>query len=109
MPIGGVRLNDWFEWNGTRCTEYGIYVMEQPTLTVPSERVTTTTIPDRPGSLTTLEGDDVYDDLVLTANCLVRDPAQIPAIAAWLKGGGTVSFANRPGGFYDARMDKKGT
>ena len=100
-------MNDWFEWNGTRCTEYGVYVMEQPALTVPSERATTTTIPGGPGSLTTLEGDDVYDDLVLTANCLVRDPAQIPTIAAWLKGGGTVSFANRPGGFYYARISNQ--
>jgi len=100
-------LNDWFEWNGTRCTEYGIYVMEQPSLTVPSERVTTTTIPGRPGSLTTTEGDDVYDDLVLTATCIIRDPAQIPAIAAWLKGHGTVAFANRPGGFYHARISNQ--
>ena len=97
-------MNDWFEWNGVRCTEYGIYVSEQPPITIPQERSTQTKIPGRPGSLITLEGDDVYDDLTLTATCFIRDPALIPSIAAWLKGGGTVTFANRPGGFYHARI-----
>ena len=96
--------NDWFSWNDTRCTEYGIHVSEQPPLTIPSERVTYTNVPGRPGSLTTLEGDDVYDDLVLTATCWLSGPAQIPAIAGWLKGSGTVTFANRQGGYYKARV-----
>ena len=100
-------MNDWFEWNGTRCTEYGIFVSEQPPVTVPQERSKQTTIPGRPGSLTTLEGDDVYDDLTLTATCFIRDPALIPSIASWLKGGGTVTFANRPSGFYHARISNQ--
>ena len=53
---------------------------------------------------TQLEGDDVYDDMILTATCFIADPAQIPAIAAWLKGKGTVTFANRTGGHYNARI-----
>jgi phage-related protein len=53
---------------------------------------------------TQLEGDDVYDDMILTATCFIADPAQIPAIAAWLKGKGTVTFANRIGGHYNARI-----
>ena len=71
-------MNDWFEWNGVRCTEYGVHVLEQPPLTMPSERATFTVVPGRSGSLTTLEGDDVYDDLVLTATCIIDDPARIP-------------------------------
>ena len=97
-------MNDWFEWNGVRCTEYGIHVLEQPALTVPSERATFTDVPGRSGSLTTLEGEDVYDDMVLTATCLIAGPERIPEIAAWLRGSGTVSFANREGGFYYARV-----
>ncbi len=97
-------MNDWFEWNGVRCTEYGIHVSKQPAFTTPSERVTYTNVPGRPGSLTTLEGEDVYDDLVLTATCFLSDPLQIPAIAAWLKGSGTVTFANRQGGLYNTRI-----
>ena len=71
---------------------------------IPSERVTFTDVPDRSGSLTQLEGDDVYDDMVLTATCLIADPSRIPEIAAWLRGSGTVTFANRQGGFYHARV-----
>ena len=97
-------MNDWFSWNGKKCTEYGIHVLEQPPITIPAERATFTNVPGRPGSLTTLEGDAVYDDLLLTAQSLLPDPAKIPAVTAWLKGGGKVTFANRPGGFYHARI-----
>ena len=97
-------MNDWFEWSGIRCTQYGIHVLEQPPVTIPSERVTFTDVPGRSGSLTQLEGDDVYDDMVLTATCLITDPSRIPEIAAWLRGSGTVTFANRRGGFYHARV-----
>ena len=100
-------MNNWFEWNGTRCTEYGIIVSEQPPITIPQERSTQTSIPGRPGSLTALEGDDVYDDLTLTATCFIRDPALIPAIAGWLKGSGMVTFASRQGGFYHARISNQ--
>ena len=84
-------MNDWFSWNGVRCTEFGIHVSEQPPLTIPAERATYTNVPGRSGSLTTLEGDDVYDDLVLTATCFVSNAARIPEIAAWLKGSGRSS------------------
>ena len=92
-------MNDWFEWNGVRCTQYGIYVSELPPPTIPSERVTYTNVPGRPGSLTTLEGEDVYEDVVLTAQCFLSDPTKIPAIARWLKGSGKVAFAHRQGAF----------
>lgn len=97
-------MNDWFIWNGARSTEYGMHVLELPPPTIPAERVTFTNVPGRPGSLTTLEGEDVYEDLVLTAQCVLPDPTKIPAIAAWLRGSGTVTFANRQGGFYYARV-----
>lgn len=97
-------MNDWFEWNGVRCTQYGIHVLEQPPVTIPSERVTFTNVPGRSGSLTQLEGDDIYDDMVLTATCLIADPSRIQEIAAWLRGSGIVTFANRQGGFYHARI-----
>ena len=97
-------MNDFFIWNGTDCRTYGIHVSELPPITIPAERTTQTNVPGRPGSLTTLEGRDVYDDLLLTATCFISDPTQIPAIAAWLKGAGTVVYPNRPGGHYKARI-----
>ena len=97
-------MNDWFEWNGVRCTQYGIHVSAQPDITLPAERVTFTDVPGRSGSLTTLEDDDVYDDMILAAECFIPDPARIREIAGYLKGSGTVTFANRQGGFYYARI-----
>ena len=97
-------MNDWFSWNGVKCTEYGLHVLEQPPITIPAERATFTNVPGRPGSLTTLEGDDVYDDLILTAQCMISDPSNIRTIASYLKGSGKVAFANQPGGFYYARI-----
>ena len=42
-------MNDWFEWNEVRCTEYGIHVLEQPVLTLPNERATFVDVPGRSG------------------------------------------------------------
>ncbi len=100
-------MSSWFEWNGTRSTDVGVYVSDLPPVTIPLERSKQTVIPGRAGSLTTLEGDDAYDDLTLTAKCWIRDPTLIPSVAAWLKGEGTVTFANRPGGFYHARISNQ--
>ena len=97
-------MTDYFIWNGVDCRTKGIHVSELPPITIPLERSKQTNVPGRPGSLTQLEGDDVYDDMILTATCFIADPAQIPAIAAWLKGSGTVTFANRTGGYYKARI-----
>ena len=99
-----IPINDWFEWNGVRCTVHGIRVSEQPPISMPAERATFTNVPGRPGSLTTLQGDDVYDDMVMTATCFIQDATRIAEIAAWLKGSGRVTFANRPGGYYQARI-----
>ena len=97
-------MMDWFEWNGARCTAYGVHVLEQPPLTMPAERATFTNVPGRNGAMTTLQGDAVYDDMILTAQCIISDPSKIPNLCAWLRGGGKVIFANRPGGFYNARI-----
>ena len=39
-----------------------------------------------------LEGDDVYDDMILTANCFVTSIDNYEDIAAYLKGSGKVTF-----------------
>lgn len=97
-------MNDWFEWNDVRCTEYGIHVLEQPVLMLPNERTTFVDVPGRSGSLTVLEGDAVCDDLVLTAQCMVENLERYEEIASYLRGSGHVTFANRPEGYYEARI-----
>ena len=97
-------MTDYFLWNGVKSTDYGIHVSEHPPITLPAERQTATSIPGRSGSLITLEGDDVYDEMTLSCTCWMDDTAKIPAIAQWLKGSGTITFANRLGGYYEARV-----
>ena len=97
-------MNNQFIWNDENSSDYGVYVLAQPKLTIPLERSTQTNVPGRPGSLTMFEGEDVYDDIVLTVECYLEDPRRVPDIARWLKGSGTVVFGNRPGGHYKARV-----
>lgn len=97
-------MNDWFKFNGIKCTEYGIHVSEHPPIAVPSERVSFTDVPGQSGSMTVVEGEQVYSDMTLTATCFISDTSRIAEIAAWLRGSGTVTFANRQGGYYYGRV-----
>ena len=93
-----------FAWKGHNCTEYGIRVTQQPEIIRPPERATFTSVPGRSGTLTTLEGEDVYDDFLLTVECFIQDLSMLNTIFSWLKGSSVVTFANRQGGFYYARI-----
>lgn len=106
---------NWFEWNGVKCTEYGMIVLNQPTIMRASERTESVTIPGKSGNLTLTEGTDVYDSLSVYCTCLINDPFKvtdnggtvISEICGWLKGQGIVRFANRPNGFYIARISSQ--
>lgn len=100
-------MKGWFEWNGVKSTEYGLYVSEQPPLTMPTERVSYTNVPGRSGALTRTEGEDVYEDILMTVQCVMKDGSRLPEIMRWLKGSGKVAFANRQGGFYYARVSNQ--
>lgn len=107
---------DWFKWNDVKCTDYGMHVLQQPAIISASERVSTETIPGRSGSITLTEGEEneiVLSDIALSATCVIDDPymtvdneqvSRIAKISGWLKGAGNVIFANRPEGYYKARI-----
>lgn len=104
---------DWFEWNGVKCTEYGMHVLRQPSYIRPAERISTITIPGKSGSLTFLEGEDIYDDITMACTCVIDDPyetvndtkvSRIEKICAWLRGYGKVKFAEDSDGYYEARV-----
>lgn len=97
---------DWFEWNGVKCTvpQYGMHVLSQPSIVRPLERSEQVNIPGRSGTLTLLEGEDIYDNIALSCSCVIDDISKIPAISGWLKGSGKVKFPDRPDGFYKARI-----
>lgn len=100
-------MEDWFEWNGIKCTSYGIHIIEQPSIIRAPERVTYTNIPGRSGALTTLEGDAVYDDFILPVECTVQNMTRLQEICSWLKGAGTLTLAAHSGGFFYARISNQ--
>ena len=97
-------MTGFFSWNGERSTDYGVYVSVPPALTLPLEKTVFTDVPGRSGSLTTLQGDEVYDDITMTVECFVGSGENIATIGKWLKGNGELTFGNRPGGHYKAKV-----
>ena len=96
-------MKDYFEWNGLRSTVFGVHVTDQPGIIRAPERATFTNVPGRSGTLTTLEGAEVYDDFILPIDCTVRDLSRLSEIAMWLRGAGQLVTPEQPGGHYDAR------
>lgn len=96
-------MANWFNFNGTISTSLGVIVQTFPPVTLPEERAEFETIPGRSGSLTILEGDAVYDDIVLSIECRVSDLTNIDQIAAWLRGSGDLVLGNMPDRYYKAR------
>lgn len=97
-------MNAYFIWKGESSTEYGVYLQEIPPRVIPEERFTNVTIPGRPGSLTIIEGEDVYDDIVIPCECFIENENNLPEICSWLRGSGTLTFGNREDGHYEARI-----
>lgn len=97
-------MRDWFKINGIKCTEKGIRMNEAPPTTLPNERITFQTVPGRSGSLTKKEGEDVYDDLVLTATCSMESEERLNEAAAFLRTSGEIEFCTREGGVYYGRV-----
>ena len=97
-------MRDYFEWNGQRSTAFGVHVTDQPSIIRAPERAKFTSVPGRSGTLTTLEGRDVYDDFILPIDCTVRDLSRLSEISTWLRGDGRLVTPEQPGGYYDARV-----
>ncbi len=97
-------MNAFFIWKGETSTDYGVYLQEIPPRVIPEERFTNVTIPGRPGSLTVTEGEDVFDDIVISCECFIENEENISEICAWLRGSGTLTFGNRDDGHYEARI-----
>ena len=108
-------LQDWIEWNGKRSSDFGIVVLQQPTILTGQERVEFIDIPGRAGSLAVLQGDHVFNDINLSAKCILAEPyllqndnqlfeSRIDDICGWLRGNGKIVFGHRPDGYYMGRI-----
>ena len=95
------QLNYWFKWNEVKSTDYGIYIAEQPNIIKPAERVSYITIPGRSGSLTQLQGEDVYEDITLTVECFISDGKSVNTCPEmeflnWRRGRAVISVGVSP-------------
>lgn len=106
-------MNDWFIWNGVKCTDKGMHVLTPPPIVAAKERLEEIEIPGKSGTHTFKQGDNVYDDINLSASCIIDDMYReedgkqidvISEISRWLRGSGNVTFHNRPEGYYKARI-----
>ena len=97
-------MADWFDFKGVRSTSLGVIVMEFPPITLPEERAEFKTPIGRSGSLTILEGEGVYNDVLLPINCFINDMSRLNSISSWLKGSGGLILGNMPNFYYIARI-----
>jgi phage-related protein len=60
----------YFIWKGTNSNTMGVVVRSYPPIVCPKERTQDRSVPGRPGSLTMLEGTDVYEPFAQHCNVI---------------------------------------
>ena len=95
-------MADWFELNGRRSTEFGVFVETFPSIILPSERAQTHQIPGRHGDLKVREG--AYAPIILTMECFARNIDHLDAFSAWLREFGWMRMGKYPNFAYKASM-----
>ncbi|MEF9974902.1 MAG: hypothetical protein RR893_13365 [Clostridia bacterium] len=63
----------YFKFKGIDSRDFGIVVTNYPPVVIPVEKTKLVEIPGRSGSLTMLEGPDVYKTVSVAADCYVED------------------------------------
>ena len=98
-------MKPWFVWNKKNSDAMGLWVSKLPKITRAKERYETVDIPGRAGSLTLLEGEDVYESYV--KECVVQTVNWNPLlqeIQDWLRGEGDMVFSNEDNRIYHGRI-----
>ena len=86
----------YFKWKGTNSNTKHIRVQAKAPIVRPEERVEHVTIPGRPGELTQVEGEHIYNSYIQTLTLIVDGKANVPAAEEWLTGEGYVTFDTQP-------------
>ena len=86
----------YFVWDGVDSRTMNIWVQQYPAITRPPMRYQQVVIPGRPGALTLLEGEDVYEPYEREIRIMPKPGADIYAIMRWLTGRSTVIFGHEP-------------
>lgn len=94
----------YFTWNGIDCRAMGVWLQDAVAVIRPEERVEHIQVPGRPGDLTAVEGDDIYNSYIQTAALMVKGRQNIKEVYQWLRGSGYVSFSEDPDKKQAARI-----
>ena len=97
-------MQPYFVWKGIDSRVMGLWVQKYPPITRPPMRYQSVTIPGRPGALTLLEGQDVYEAYVREMTIMPKPGADIHSIVKWLTGAGEVTFGLEPDRVQTARI-----
>ena len=77
----------WFVWKGKNSiADFGLWIGKLPKRVKPEERNEQIEIPGRAGSLTMLEGDDIYSSYSSEMTVIARNTLQMDEIIDWLRG-----------------------
>ena len=94
----------YFIWNGTDSRTMGITTRGHAPVIRPEERVQHVEIPGRSGDLTETEGENIYNSYIQTVSFSVAGAENVPAVYAWLRGAGYVTFSGEPTKKQKARI-----
>ncbi|MDO4548823.1 MAG: phage tail family protein [Clostridia bacterium] len=94
----------YFIFKQTDSRDMGVVVINYPPFSIPAEKASTIEIPGRSGSLTLLEGDDVYKNRTVSVDCFIENADGISNVAGWLRGSGELIFGNSPNRMHKARV-----
>ena len=86
----------YFIFNGRDCREMGVRLTGPMPIIRPEERAEHVQIPGRAGDLTRLEGDDIYNSYIQTAEISVQGGLNVRNVFNWLKGAGYLTTSSEP-------------
>lgn len=86
----------YFIFNGRDCREMGVRLVGPIGLVRPEERVEHVQIPGRAGDLTRLEGDDIFNSYIQTAEISVQGALNVRNVLSWLRGAGYLTTSSEP-------------
>ena len=85
----------FFIWKGKNSyADFGLYVKSFPEHVRPQERHQVVEIPGKTGSMTLLEGNDVYESYPANMVVIVKNKTEKDRIIAWLRGSGEMIVSN---------------
>ena len=94
----------WFIWKGRNSLAEGLWINKLPKIIRPAERTRQVEIPGRSGSLTLLEGDEVYDGYTKECTVIAANHPDIEKVLDWLRGEGDLIFCNEDQYVYHGRI-----